>query len=151
MRLSYNIFSVPFLANGTTECSEADGFLLKRSKLKQAVKTKRCIMPVLGICVRPWNIIPCMPPFFKAVKKMVEQRMSYLLTTLIELKAALSRIGDGLRFMYKYMVPWLFLVGLCVVGLVPIFICHTPGIRCHHYTAITIAHMTNYVARCVLR
>ena len=143
MRLSYNIFSVPFLAKGTTECSEADGFLLKRSKPKQAVKTKRCIMPVLGICVRPWNIIPCMPPFFKAVKKMVEQRMSYLLTTLIELKAALSRIGDGLRFMYKYMVPWLFLVGLCVVGLVPIFICHTPRIICHHYTAIMIAHMAD--------
>ena len=108
-------------------------------------------MPVLGIYVRPWNIIPRMPPFFKAVKKMVEQRMSYLLATLIELKAALSRIGDGLRFMYKYMEPWLFLVGLCVVGLVPIFICRTPGITCHHYTAITIVHMTNYVARCVLR
>ena len=77
--------------------------------------------------------------------------MSYLLTTHIKLKAALSWIGDGLRFVYKYMVPWLFLVGLCVVGLIPIFICHTPGIMCHHYTAITIAHMTNYVARCVLR
>ena len=142
---------MPFLAKGTTECSEADGFLLKRSKLKQAVKTKRCIMPVLGIYVRPWNIIPCMPPFFKAVKKMVEQRMSYLLTTHIKLKAALSWIGDGLRFVYKYMVPWLFLVGLCVVRLVPIFICHALEITCHHYTAITIAHMTNYVARCVLR
>ena len=150
MRLSYNIFSVPFLANGTTECSEADGFVLKRSKLKQAVKTKRYIMPVLRICIRPWNIIPSMTPFFKAVKKMVEQRMSYLLTSLIELKAALSRICDGLRFVYKHMIPWLFLVGLCVVRLVPIFICHAPGITCHHYTAITIAYMTNYVAGCVL-
>ena len=100
-------------------------------------------MPILGICVRPWGIIPCMPSFFKAVKKMVEQRMSYLLITLIELKAALSRISDGPGFVYKYMVPWLFFVRLCVVGLVPIFIGHTPGITCHHYTAITIAHMAN--------
>ena len=125
------------------EYSEADGFLLKSSKLKQAVKTKRCIMPILESCVRPWDIIPCMPSFFKAAKKMVEQRMGYLLTTLIELKAALSRIGDGPRFVYKYMIPWLFLVRLCLVGLVPIFICHTPGIACHHYTAITIAYMAN--------
>ena len=143
MRLSYNIFSVPFLAKGTTEYSEADRFFPKISKLKQAVKTKRCLIPILGICVRPWDIISGMPSFFKAVKKMVEQRMSYLLITLIELKAALSRIGDGPGFVYKYMVPWLFLVRLCVVGLVPIFICHTPRIICHHYTAITIAYMAN--------
>ena len=84
-----------------------------------------------------------MPSFFKAVKKMVEQRMSYLLITLIELKAALSRIGDGPGFVYKYMVPWLFLVRLCIVGQVPIFICHTPGITRDHYSAIMIAHMAN--------
>jgi len=143
MRLSYNIFSVPFLAKGTTEYSEANRLLPKSSKLKQAVKTKRCLIPILGICVRPWDIISGMPSFFKAVKKMVEQWVNYLLTTLIELKATFSRIGDGPRFVYKHMVPWLFFVRLCVVGLVPIFICHTPRIICHHYTAIMIAHMAD--------
>ena len=69
--------------------------------------------------------------------------MSYLLITLIELKAALSRIGDGPGFVYKYMVPWLLLVRLCVVGLVPILVSHALGIMRHHYTAITIAHMAN--------
>ena len=60
---------------------------------------------VSRICVRPRDVVALISSFFKATEKLIEQRMYYLLTTLVEFKAAFSWIGDGSRFMNEYMVP----------------------------------------------
>ena len=116
--------------------------LPERKSLARA-KTTYHANAVSGICVRPRDIVALVASTSEIAEKLFEQRVNYLLTALIESEAAFSRIGDGPRFVHKHMVPWLFFVRLCVVGLVPIFICHTPRIICHHYTAIMIAHMAD--------
>ena len=102
---------------------------------------------VSGICVRPRGVVALIPSFFKAVKKLIEQRMNYLLTALIESKAAFSRIGDGSRFMNQHVIPRLAPVRLGLVGLVPIFISQTLGIMRHHHATIMVTDMTNQIAR----
>ena len=78
---------------------------------------------------------------------MVEQRMNYLLTALIGSKAAFSRIGYRAGFMNEHMVPGLVLVGLGIVGLVPILISLAREIMCHYDATIMITHMTNQITR----
>ena len=80
-------------------------------------------------------------------EKLIEQRMNYLLTALIESKAAFSWIGDGSRFMNEHMVPRLVPVRLGIVGLVPIFISQTLGVMRYHHATIMVADMTNQIAR----
>ncbi len=86
-------------------------------------------------------------PFDEFTEKLIEQRMNYLLTALIESKAAFSWIGDGPRFMNEHMVPRLVPVGLGLVELVPLLAGRALGVKRDHHAAVLITHMTNQIAR----
>ena len=100
-----------------------------------------------GFCVRPRDVVALILSFFKATEKLIEQRMNYLLTTLVEFKAAFSWIGDGSRFMNEYMVPRLVPVRLGIVGQIPILFSQALGIMRHHHATIMVTDMTNQIAR----
>ena len=73
--------------------------------------------------------------------------MNYLLTALIESKAAFSWIGDGPRFMNEYTVPRLVPARLGIVGQIPILFSQALGIMRHHHAAVLITHVANQIAR----
>ena len=102
---------------------------------------------VSRICVRPRDVVALVASISEIAEKLIEQRVNYILTALIESKAAFSRIGDGSGFMNEHMVPRLILVRLGIVGLVPIFISQTPGVMRYHPTTIMVTDMTNQIAR----
>ena len=120
--------------------------LPERKPLARA-KTTYHANAVSGICVRPRDIVALVASISEIAKKLFEQRVNYLLTALIESKAAFSRIGDGSGFMNEHMVPRLVPVRLGFVGLVPIFISQTLGVMRYHHATIMVADMTNQIAR----
>ena len=120
--------------------------LPERKPLARA-KTTYHANAVSGICVRPRDIVALVASTSEIVEKLIEQRMNYLLTALIESKAAFSWIGDGSRFMNEHVIPRLAPVGLGLVGLIPLLIDHALGVMRHHHTAVLIAHVTNQIAR----
>ena len=86
-------------------------------------------------------------PFDEFTEKLIEQRMNYLLTALIESKAAFSWIGDGPRFMNEHMVPRLVPVRLGIVGQIPILFSQAFGIMRYDHATIMVADMTNQITR----
>ena len=120
--------------------------LPERTPLARA-KTTYHANAVSGICVRPRDIVALVASISEIAKKLFEQRVNYLLTALIESKAAFSRIGDGSRFMNEHVVPRLIPVRLGFIGSVPILIGHAFWIMRHHHTAVLITHVTNQIAR----
>ena len=121
--------------------------MLPERKLLARAKTTYHTNTVSGICVRPWDVVALVTAISEIAEKLIEQRMNYLLTTLVEFKAAFSWIGDGSRFMNEYMVPRLVPVRLGFVGLVPIFISQTLGVMRYHHATIMVTDMTNQIAR----
>jgi len=102
---------------------------------------------VSRICVRPRDVVTLVASISEITEKLIDQRVNYLLTALIELKTVLGGIGDGSGFMNEHMVPRLVPVRLGFVGLVPIFISQTLGVMRYHHATIMITHMTNQIAR----
>ena len=102
---------------------------------------------VSRICVRPRDVVALVASISEIAEKLIDQRVNYLLTTLVEFKAAFSWIGDGSRFMNEYMVPRLVSVRLGIVGQIPILFSQALGIMRHHHAAVLITHVTNQIAR----
>ena len=102
---------------------------------------------VSRICVRPRDVVALVASISEIAEKLIEQRVDYLLTALIESKTAFSRIGDGSGFMNEHMVPRLVPVRLGIVGQVPILFSQALGIMRHHHAAVLITHVTNQIAR----
>jgi hypothetical protein len=102
---------------------------------------------VSGICGRPRDIVALVASISEIAEKLIEQRVNYLLTALIESEATFSRIGDGSGFMNEHMVPRLVPVRLGFIGLVPIFISRTLGVMCYHHATIKITNVANQIAR----
>ena len=121
--------------------------MLPERKLLARAKTTYHANAVSGICVRPRDIVALVASISEIAKKLFEQRVNYLLTALIESKAAFSRIGDGSRFMNEYVVPRLAPVGLGLVGLIPLLIGHALGVMRHHHATIKITNMANQITR----
>ena len=81
------------------------GAMLPERKPLARAKTTYHANAVSGICVRPWDVVAWVASISEIAEKLIEQRVDYLLTALIESKAAFSRIGDGSRFMNEHVVP----------------------------------------------
>ena len=120
--------------------------LPERKPLAKA-KTTYHANAVSGICVRPRDIVALVASTSEIAEKLFEQRVNYLLTALIESKAAFSRIGDGSGFMNEHMVPRLVPVRLGIVGQIPILFSQALGIMRHHHATIMVTDMTNQIAR----
>ena len=86
-------------------------------------------------------------PFFKAAEKPIEQRVGNRLIAIFRFKTALGGIGDRFGSMNEHMVPGLILLGLGLVGLIPRFTGHAPGVMRYHHSAVVITHMADQIAR----